>query len=55
MDGKPLLDDFDAADICTPNDIFNIQMKCKCVSLALHVAIGDMPASTLTDKGRERK
>jgi hypothetical protein len=46
---KTVFDDFDATDICTPNDIFNIQMKCKYVSLALRVAIGDMPASTWMD------
>jgi hypothetical protein len=46
---KTVLDDFDAADICAPNDIFNIQMKCKHVSLALRVTLGDMPGSTWMD------
>jgi hypothetical protein len=46
---KTVLDDFDAADICAPNDIFNIQIKCKHVSLALRVAMGDMPGSTWMD------
>jgi hypothetical protein len=42
---KTVLDDFDANDICTPSDIFNIQMKCKYVSLALRIATEDMPGS----------
>jgi hypothetical protein len=41
---KYIVDDFDAKEICTPNDIFNIQMKCKYVSLALRIALEDMPA-----------
>jgi hypothetical protein len=47
---KTVFDDFDATDIWAPNDIFNIQMKCKHVSLALHVAMGDMlPAKKWMD------
>jgi hypothetical protein len=40
---KLIVDDFDAKEICTPNDIFNIQMNCKYVSLALCIALEDMP------------
>jgi hypothetical protein len=40
---KLVVDDFDAKDICTPNNTFNIQTKCKYVSLALHIALEDMP------------
>ena len=40
---KLVVDDFDAKEICTPNDIFNIQMKCKYVSLALRIAFEEMP------------
>jgi hypothetical protein len=36
---KLVVDDFDAKEICAPNDIFNIQMKCKYMSLALHIAL----------------
>jgi hypothetical protein len=35
---KVVVDDFDAKEICTPNDIFNIQMKYKYVNLALRIA-----------------
>jgi hypothetical protein len=40
---KGVLDDLDANDICTPSDIFNLQMKCKYVSLVLRMAVEDMP------------
>ena len=42
---RNVLNEFDANDICTPNDIFNIQMKCRYVSLALRIAVEDMPGS----------
>jgi hypothetical protein len=41
-----LLDDLDAKDICSAYDIFNIQMKCKYLSVALGIALDDMPSHT---------
>jgi hypothetical protein len=40
---KLVVQDFDARDLCTPNDIFIVHMKCKYVSLALHIALEEMP------------
>ena len=40
---KLVVQDFDARDLCTPNDIFTVQMKCKYVSLALRIALEEMP------------
>jgi hypothetical protein len=40
---KLIDDDFDAKEICIPNEIFNIQLKCNYASLALRIAIKDMP------------
>jgi hypothetical protein len=47
VDGwKLMLDDFDAKDICSEYNIFNIQMKCKYLSVALRIALEDMPSRT---------
>jgi hypothetical protein len=43
---KLTLDDFDTRDICSAHDIFNIQMKCKYLSVALGIALEDMPSLT---------
>jgi hypothetical protein len=42
---KTVLGNFDARDICTPSDIFNVQMKYKHLSLALRTAMEGMPGS----------
>jgi hypothetical protein len=42
---KVVLDDLDANYICKPSHTFNIQMKCKYASLALHITVEDMPGS----------
>ena len=43
---RTILNNFvDASDMCTLSDIFNIKMKYKYLSLALHIAIEDMPGS----------
>jgi DNA-binding transcriptional regulator YhcF (GntR family) len=43
---KLTLDDLDTRDICSAHDIFNIQMKCKYLSVALEIALDDMPSLT---------
>ena len=43
---KLTLDDFDTRDICSANDIFNIQMKCKYLCVALGLALERMPLQT---------
>jgi hypothetical protein len=43
---KLTLDDLDTRDICSAHDIFNIQMKCKYLSVALRIALDDMPSLT---------
>jgi hypothetical protein len=43
---KLTLDDLDTRDICSAHDIFNIQMKCKYLSVALTIALEDMPSLT---------
>jgi hypothetical protein len=47
VDGwKLTLDDLDTRDICSAHDIFNIQMKCKYLSVALRIALDEMPLLT---------
>jgi hypothetical protein len=43
---KLTVDDLDTRDICSAHDIFNIQMKCKYLSVALEIALDDMPSLT---------
>ena len=43
---KLTLDDFDARNICSSHDIFNIQMKCKYLCVALEIALKEMPLRT---------
>jgi len=43
---KLTLDDLDTRDICSSHDIFNIQMKCKYLSVALTIALDEMPTLT---------
>jgi DNA-binding transcriptional regulator YhcF (GntR family) len=40
------IDDLDTRGICSEHDIFNIQMKCKYLSVALGIALDDMPSRT---------
>jgi hypothetical protein len=43
---KLTLDDLDTRDICSAHDIFNIQMKCRYLTVALEIALDDMPSLT---------
>jgi hypothetical protein len=43
---KLTLEDLDTRDICSAHDIFNIQMKCKYLSVALRIALDDMLSLT---------
>jgi hypothetical protein len=43
---KLTLDDLDTRDICSAYDIFNIQMRCKYLSVALRIVLDDMPSLT---------
>ena len=43
---KLVLDDFDQNNLCTSFDIFNIQMKCRYVVMALRLAEKEMPRLT---------
>jgi hypothetical protein len=40
---KLTIDDLDVKDICSVHDIFNIQMKCMSLSIALGLALKVMP------------
>jgi hypothetical protein len=43
---KLTIDDFDQQELCSQHEIFNFQLKCRCVSLALRHALEDMPNET---------
>jgi hypothetical protein len=45
---KLTVDDLDAKDICSAHDIFNIQIKCKYLSIALELALEVMSLSLWT-------
>ena len=49
MGWKMLLDDFDQKDLCSSNEIFNIQTKSRYVCAALKYAAVNMPSQTWKD------
>ena len=49
MGWKMLLDDFDQKDLCSSNEIFNIQTKSRYVCAALKYAVVNMPSQTWKD------
>jgi hypothetical protein len=47
------LDDFDSQNLCSSRDVFNIQMKCRYLVVALQVALDDMPSRTWVECCKE--
>ena len=43
---RNVIDDYDSQGLCTGPDIFNVQMKCRYLVVALQVALYDMPSRT---------
>jgi hypothetical protein len=43
---KLVIDDFDQQELCSWHEVFNFQLKCRYVSLALRYAVEDMPSKT---------
>ena len=43
---RNVIDDFDSQSMCSSQDIFDVQMKCRYLVVALQVALYDMPSCT---------